>query len=73
MKSHSTEYVYLEDTITLQKVMINLGANALQVKKYTKKYNIPYIKIGHRWRFTKDSYELLKQKLTHHGNDSYDW
>jgi hypothetical protein len=72
MKSHSSENVYLEDTITLQKVMINLGANALQVKKYTKKYNIPYIKIGHRWRFTKDSYELLKQKLTHHGSDSND-
>ena len=63
MKSHSNE-VPMTDTITLQRLMIDLGANALQVKKYTKKYDIPYIKIGHRWRFTREAYELLKEKLT---------
>ena len=63
MKSHSRE-IFIDDTMTIQRVMSNLGANESQIKKYVKQYNIPYIKIGHRWRFTRESYELLKEKLT---------
>ena len=63
MKYHSRE-VFVDETMTIQRVMSNLGANESQIKKYVKQYNIPYIKIGHRWRFTKESYELLKEKLT---------
>ena len=63
MKYHSRE-VFVDETMTIERVMSNLKANESQIKKYVKQYNIPYIKIGHRWRFTRESYELLKEKLT---------
>lgn len=54
---------YLSETITIDKVAESLKVNADMVKKYTKKYNIPFYKIGHQWRFDSESVELLMEKL----------
>ena len=56
----------LFNTHSIDEVAYSLQTSVGKVKKLMLKHNIPYLKVGHQWRFEQESYEQLLEKLKCH-------
>jgi len=62
MKYHSSVVTVLP-TVAIEDIAGELQTSVGKVKKLCKLNNIPYMKVGHAWRFTKENYELFMGSL----------
>ena len=62
MKSHSNIETIIP-TIAIEDIAGELQTSVGKLKKLCKSNHIPYMKVGHAWRFKQENYELLMESL----------
>jgi hypothetical protein len=62
MKSHSNIETIIP-TIAIEDIAGELQTSVGKLKKLCKLNHIPYMKVGHAWRFKQENYELLMESL----------